>query len=535
MTETHELTVDLCVYGGTAAGCVAAVTAARQGASVILIEPGRWLGGMLSAGIKPLQDCPLTAAVGGVTGRELFGFGEEPGQFQARIREWVERAGVRVLFERRVRAVTKDGSRIASVALESSTPDRWGIPLPASRAAAAGEVNARMFIDASYEGDLLAGAGVAFRTGRESRAEFGETIAGVQPVTNWTPIDPRVVAGDPEGALLPLLEPDHGLPDGSADGYTQAYNFRYYVTSDPRHREPITAPDDYDPAQYELVRRYVRHLVEVEPDEQALLERLRGIFPGWLNSGEYNYQRESLVTIAPLGSSARYADGDWDIRSAIWREHVDYLRGLHHFLSTSDDVPVAFREETAELGLDRAVFPETEGWPQQLYVRVARRLRGQYTLTHRDVLNETDVSDSIGLALFGVDIYPVRRIPRRGADGRVGVATEGDMFIGGHLGTGTPYPVPYRAIVPQADEAANLLVPVCLSATHIAYAATRMEPVFCVLAESAAYAALIALRDGVAVQDVDPGILHDRLTSAGQIVAWPAEPASQQSRTAAER
>lgn len=517
------LTADICVYGGTAAGCVAAVSAAREGAAVVLIEPSRWLGGMLSAGIKPLQDCPLPSAVGGLTRREVFGFGEEPGEFMARIREWVLQAGVRVVFERRVRAVVKDGPRIVTLALESSAPDRWGIPRPASQATAAGEVSARMFIDASYEGDLLARAQVSFRTGRESRAEFDEEVAGVRPVTNWAPIDPHVEPGRPESGLLPLLEPDHGLPVGSSDGYTQAYNFRFYVTSEPHRREPITAPGGYDPAHYELVRRYVRHLVETERDEEALYARLRGIFPGWLNSGEYNYQRDSLVTIAPLGSSARYADGGWDARSVIWREHVDYLRGLHHFLSTSSDVPAAFRDETASLGLDRAVFPETEGWPPQLYVRVARRLRGLYTLTHRDVLNGAAVTDSIGLALFGVDVYPVRRIPRRGgADNRLGVATEGDMFIGGHLGTGTPYPVPYRAIVPRADDASNLLVPVCLSATHIAYAATRMEPVFCVLAESAAHAAILALRERTTVQDVDAGALRDRLIDAGQIVAWPA-------------
>lgn len=521
VTPDAQYTAEICVYGGTAAGCVAAVAAAREGASVILIEPSRWLGGMLSAGIKPLQDCPLPAAVGGLTGRELFTFGDEPATFMARLRRWVEDAGVRVLYQRRVRSVERDGSNISRIALETSTPDRWGIPLTAADSQPAGEVHARVFIDASYEGDLLAGAGVGFRTGREGRDEYDEAIAGVQPVTNWTPIDPYVTPGDSTSGLLPLVEADHGLTEGSADEYAQAYNFRFYVTSDPEHREAITAPDNYDPKQYELVRRYVRHLASSAETRDAIFTQLRGIFPGWLNSGEYNYQRDSLVTIAPLGASARYGNADWDTRAAIWRDHVDYLRGLHHFLSTSPDVPAEFREETAALGLDRDVFPETEGWPQQLYVRVARRMRGMYTLTHRDVLNRTAPDDSIGLALFGVDIYPVRRIPRvRGGDGAPGVATEGDMFIGGHLGTGTPYPISYRAIVPPAEDATNLLVPVCLSATHIAYAATRMEPVFCVLAESAAYAAVLALRGGTQVQKVDAAALQERLASAGQITSW---------------
>jgi hypothetical protein len=227
------------------------------------------------------------------------------------------------------------------------------------------------------------------------------------------------------------------------------------------------------------------------------------------------------VTNAPLGVSRAYQDGDWDTRSRIWRWHIDYLRGLHHFLSTDPSVPEAFRKETAAYGLDKTIFPDTEGWPPQLYVRVARRLDGVYTLTHADVVNETDPEDSIGLALFGVDIYPVRRIPHRDPEtGQLGVATEGDMFIGGHLGTGRPYPIPYRAITPKQTDCGNLLVPVCLSATHIAYAATRMEPVFCVLAESAAVAAVQALREQTDVQLVDIPKLLTRIAQRGQLTTW---------------
>ena len=401
--------------------------------------------------------------------------------------------------------------------LETSTPDAWGVPLPASESQPDGSVTAAMFIDASYEGDLMAAAGVPYRTGREARSEYDEALAGVQPVTNWTPIDPYREPGVPSSGLLPLVDADHGLPLGAADPYTQAYNYRYYVTSDPGRREPITAPDGYRPEQFELLRRYVVHLASGAADPGALMERLRGIFPGWLNSGEYNYQRESLISIAPLGLSKDYADGDWDLRSAIWRSHIDYLRGIQRFLANCPDVPEEFRAETAALGLDREMYPATQGWPHQLYVRVARRLRGRYTLTHRDIVHETSIDDSVGLALFGVDVYPVRRIARTDAvTGVAGVATEGDMFIGGHMGTGRPYPVPYRAISPERSDCTNLLVPVCLSATHIAYAATRMEPVFSVLGESAAVAAMLALREDVAVQDVDVRELQERLRERGQ-------------------
>ncbi|MBP2352562.1 hypothetical protein JOF29_003645 [Kribbella aluminosa] len=501
--------VDVCVYGGTPAGCVAAITAHQEGASVVLIEPGRWLGGMLSAGIKPRQDCPIPVAVGGLTRDAVFGFGEHPHDVLRAFHQWIADAGIEVYFERRARAVSRDGNRITAIQLETSTPDRWGVPLPANESVPDLDVRAEVFIDASYEGDLMALAGVPYRTGRESQEDFGEELAGVRPVTNWTPIDPCV-----GGRLLPLLDPDHGHPVGAADDYAQAYNFRFYVTTDPAARRPITPPGNYSADDYELVRRYVAHL-------GTDLEALRGIFPGWLNSGEYNYQRASLITNAPVGMSRDYQDGDWDTRARVWRHHIDYLRGLHHFLSTDPAVPAEFRAETAAYGLDASVFPDTEGWPPQLYVRVSRRLDGAYTVTQADVANLSDPGDSVGLALFGVDVYPVRRIPHRDTTtGQLGVATEGDMFIGGHLGTGRPYPVPYRAITPKAADCGNLLVPVCLSATHIGYAATRMEPVFCVLAESAAVAAVQSVRARTDVQDVDIPALQSRLVERGQVIHW---------------
>jgi hypothetical protein len=490
------------------------MAAHQEGASVILVEPSRWLGGMLSAGIKPRQDCPIPAAVGGLTRDAVFGFGDHPRDVVRAFHEWIAGAGIAVVFERRVRAVTRAGTRITTIHLATSPPDRWGVPPASAGSAPDTDIQAAMFIDASYEGDLMALAGVPYRTGREPRSAYGERPAGVQQVTNWTPIDPYVRPGDPASGLLPLLEPDHGRPVGAADDYTQAYNFRLYLTTDPARRAELVPPDDYCPDDYELVRRYVEH-------RRDDVEALRGIFPGWLNSGDYNYQRASLVSNAPLGLSRPYQDGDWDTRAQLWRQHIDYLRGLHHFLATDPTVPARFRAETAAYGLDASAFPDTGGWPPQLYVRAARRLRGNYTVTHADVLNRTGPHDSIGLALFGVDVYPVRRIPYRHPEaGRVGVATEGDMFIGGHLGTGRPYPVPYRAITPRRADCGNLLVPVCLSATHIGYAATRMEPVFCLLAESAAVAAVQALRRRTDVQELDVSDLQGRLTDRAQVISW---------------
>ena len=367
-------------------------------------------------------------------------------------------------------------------------------------------------------------AGVKYAIGREPADKFNEKPAGVGEPTNWRPIDPYREPGNPASGLLPLVEADHGKPKGAGDDYTQAYNFRFYVTNDPARRAPLTPPADYDPAQFELVGRYVQHILNwADGDLKKAMPKLASIFPGWRNSGEYNYQRESLVTIAPLGVSRFYQDGDWPTRAKVWRQHIDYLRGLHHFLSTDPRVPEAFRQQTAALGLDKTMHPDTQGWPHQLYVRITRRMQGPYILTHADVLNQTQVDDAVGLALYGVDTYPVRRIavkdPKTGA---LGVATEGNMFIGGARGTGRPYAVPYRAITPKADECANLLVPVCFSASYIAYASARMEPVFCVLGESSGVAAAQAVREMQPVQAIDVKKLQSRLLERGQVLEWNA-------------
>jgi hypothetical protein len=288
----------------------------------------------------------------------------------------------------------------------------------------------------------------------------------------------------------------------------------------------LLCTDHYDPRQYELVGRYVEYLVgQARADSKELMKSLSFLFPGWRNSGEYNYYRQSLVTIAPLGVSRYYQNGDWPTRAKVWRQHVDYLRGLHHFLSTDPRVPETYRQQVAALGLDKTMHPDTQGWPNQLYVRITRRMTGPYLLTHADVLNQTQVDDSVGLALYGVDTYPARRYavadPKTG---RLRVATEGNMFLGGARGTNPSYAVPYRAITPKAEECSNPLVPVCFSASYIAYASARMEPVFSVLGESAGVAAAQAVRDAVAVQAIDVNKLQGRLLQRGQILKWIAHP-----------
>jgi len=489
--------VDICVYGATPSGLLAAVAAQRAGKAVLIVEPGRWVGGMLGAGIKPQEDCPMPQAVGGMARQVVLSFGRAPPATRAAFLRLLAEHQTPVLYEHRVCGLDKQGARITRLRLEQAPPDRWGGPVARAR------------------------AGVAYAIGRESREQYGEEHAGVSRLTNVTPLDPYVKPGDPSSGLLPGVEPDHGKPLGAADDYTQAYNFRYYVTANPRHRVPFTPPEDYAPEQFELVGRYVEYLV-AQAARTGGKPPLDKIFPGWMNAGEYNYFRQSLFSIAPLGVSRAYQDGGYATRAALWQAHRDYLRGLHHFMMTDPRVPREYRDKVTQLGLDRTQHPDTEGWPHQLYIRVARRMVGRYVLTEADVMNRTTVNDAIGLALYGVDTYPARRIVVRAAhSGRVAVATEGNMFIGGNRGTGVPYGVPYRAITPREDQCVNLLVPVCFSASYIAYASARMEPVFMVLGESAGMAAAQALDEQAAVQNINVARLQASLRARGQIIAWP--------------
>ena len=534
--ETVE--AEVCVYAATPSGILAAVAVKREGRSMVVVEPSRWVGGVLGAGLKPMQDCPNYQATGGLTKELLRTLGHPEWQdgavgdgkpalskmnpkdvrddFAALLRKW----DVRVIHDHRIAACEKRGAAIAAAVFDRAPFDELGCPVaePAERGDL--RVTAKVFIDASYEGDLMAKAGVSSRVGREAAAEYGEEHAGVQPPMEEAPIDPFVVPGRPESGLLKWVEKDPGTPVGAADDCTQAYNYRYYTTSDPAFRVPILPPEGYDPKAFELVGRYVDYLTQAVKDPAELHERLVGIFPGWKNSGEWNYQRSSLFSMSPVGVSHLYAAGDAAAKARVWKQHQDYLRGLHAFMSSDVRVPEPYRKEVAALGLDSRPHPETQGWPHQLYIRVTRRMSGCYTVTAHDVYNRTKIDDPVCLAQYGIDTYPARRIWHE-RDGKVWVGLEGKMFVGGARGpTNVPYPIPYRALTPQPSECVNLLVPVCFSASHLGYASARMEPVFMICGESAGIAACRALAEQTTVQGIDRAAFRGALEKAGQKLAW---------------
>lgn len=523
LAAAEERAVDVCVYTATPSGILAAMAVKKAGKSVVIVEPGRWVGGILGAGIKSLQDCPNPAATGGMTRELLYELGGSPEVIRENFVKLIAEQGIEVIYDHRVGSVEKDGTTLRLATFDRAPFDALGCPPAEALETGSLRVNARVFIDASYEGELMARAGISYRVDRESAETFGEEFAGIQEPVELTPIDPFVVPGQAGSGLLEWINGPQIETIGSSDPRIQAYNYRFYVTNDPAKKAPFTPPDDYDAADFELVGRYVDYLKSAFPETADLSKRLARIFPGWMNSGEYNYHRESLITNAPVGVSHLYADGDAAEKARVWKLHQDYLRGLHHFLSTDARVPQSFREETASLGLDLTRHPDTGGWPHQLYIRLTRRLEGRYTLTTDDVYNRTKVDDPIALAQYGIDTYPSRRVWIE-RDGKKFVGLEGWMFVGGAKGpTRVPYPIPYRAITPRAEEAENLLVPVCFSASFLAYASARMEPTFMMCGEAAGVAACQSLDEKVSVQGIDARRFRASLDGTGMVLEWNEE------------
>lgn len=528
-THAETIETDVCVYTATPSGILAAIAVKKAGQEVVIIEPSRWVGGMLGAGLKPMQDCPNYNATGGMTKPLLTSLGHGPGIADGTVivpairqdfQRLLDEHEIHVVHEHRMGTCQMDAARLKSASFDLAPFDDLGCPPVEPTKRGNLQVQAKIFIDASYEGDLFAAAGCTYRTGREFAEQFDEEAAGVRPPVVKTPIDPYVTPGDPQSGLLNLLQADHGKPVGSADTYTQAYNYRYYTTNVPENRLPIEAPEGYSAQDYELVGRYVEYLTQTIEDKAALRKKLIGVCPGWKNSGEWNYQRDSLITMAPLGISQDYASGDAATKARVWKAHQNYLRGLFEFMRTDARVPDWYREEVGELGLDGRYHEETGGWPHQLYIRVSRRLDAEYTITAHDVYNRTQVDVPVGLAQYGIDTYPSRRIVLQ-EDGQTLVANEGNMFVGGNKGpTNVPYAVPYQAIVPKQAQCTNVLVPVCFSASHLGYASARMEPVFMICGESAGIAAVQTIEENVPVQQINTQKYLTSLERAGQKLTW---------------
>ena len=523
--EPTRRTVDLCVYGGTSAGVIASVAAKNQGKSVLLIEPGRHLGGMTSGGLG-WTDFGNKAVIGGMSldfyrrmgrhyGKDQPVWTFEPHVAERAYRDLIAENKVDVLFEHRIVAALKDGPRLKSITLEHAPPQKTGAPSPAALPDSPQTiVEAKAFIDAGYEGDVLARAGVSYTVGRESVDTYGEPLNGIRANTPkhqfLGPVDPYVVPGDPSSGLLPLVQEGDGGRPGAGDHRVQTYNFRLCLTQEPSNKIPIDAPPGYDPKRYELLARHVQSLVKT-----GKLDKLSGQAPllkiDMVTPKKTDINNNGAVSTDHIGTNYDYPDGSYARRAEIWNDHLHYIQGLLYFLGTDQRVPGHIRDEMRSWGLCKDEFQDTGGWPHQMYVREARRMVGPYVITQADCEHKRVADDPVGMGAYNMDSHNCQRIVQNGV-----ARNEGDVQVSP---TG-PYPVSYRAMTPKKDQCENLLVPVCFSSSHIAYGSARMEPVFMVLGESAAYAACMAMDEGKAVQDVEYPKLRKKLLEAKQVLEY---------------
>ncbi len=524
-------TFDLVVYGGTAGGVVTAVTAARAGARVALLEPRDHLGGMVSGGLG-WTDHGRKEVIGGTSlefyeraGRH-YGTGPvhwhiEPHVAERIFRDMVREAGVAVFFRHRLRektGVARQGARLTALTMENG-------------AVFAG----RIFADATYEGDLMAQAGVGYTWGREGEGEYGESLAGVRDRTPKHQFQVQISPYDGKGRLLPEISPERKAPAGSADRKVQAYNFRVCMTKAPDNRVPFPKPAGYDPARYALLARMLAAMDAIKREAAAAapagetrpqggdpMFRLKQPWSLWdvmkpdpLPNGKTDTNNNGAFSTDYIGGSYDYPNATYAERERIWQAHTDYVQGFFYFLQHDPAVPAGLRAEMAPWGLCKDEFTDTGHWPHQLYVREARRMIGTYVMSQKDIQTDLTKPDSVGMGSYNSDSHNVQRI----VNGEGFVENEGDMQV-----PVTPYEIPYRMIVPKRAEAANLLVPVCFSATHVAYSTLRMEPQYMIIGQAAGIAAKMALDRGVPVQDVDVDALRATLRAQRAMLERPGAP-----------
>lgn len=493
----HVIEVDVCIYGGTSAGVIAAYTAQKLGKKAILIEPGRHLGGMSSGGLG-YTDIGNKYAITGLARDFYRRIGNHYGKFEQwtfepkvaeqTFKHYVKEGKFQVLYQKQLRDVKKTGTRITEIIIEDSE----------NPSTASVTIRAKMFIDCGYEGDLMAKAGVSYIVGREANADYNETINGVQLMGGHqmpNGIDPYKEKGKPESGLVWGVSDAKLEPNGTGDKKVQAYNYRICLTSNPANMVTITRPANYDSTKYELALR----IQEVWPERRTLNDYF--IWSGMPNQKTDINNRNGFSTDM-IGMNYDYPEASYAKRKEIVRAHEEYTKGLLYFYGHDPRVPKELRNEMLKWGYPKDEYTDNGNWSPQLYVREARRMVGQYVMTQANCEGKVVAHDAAGMAAYTMDSHNCQRLVINGQ-----VKNEGNVEVGGF----GPYPISYGALVPKASECTNLFVPVCLSATHIAYGSIRMEPVFMVLAQSSATAAVMAIDAKSDVQKADIPSLQKKL------------------------
>jgi hypothetical protein len=522
---------DVVVYGCTSGAITAAVQTRKMGKTVMMVCPEKHLGGLTAGGLG-WTDSGDKAVIGGLSrefyhrvwqhyqqpsawrwqkreqygnkgqGTEALDQGArtmwifEPHVAEKVYEDWVKELNIPIYRDAwldREKGVKKNGARIASITtLDGDT------------------YAAKMFIDATYEGDLMAAAGVDYHVGRESNATYGETLNGVQTGVLHhrhhfgvlkTPISPYVIPGDPSSGVLPRISTEPPGTFGEGDKKVQAYNFRMCLTQVPENRVPFPKPKNYDPKEYELL--------------------LRIFAAGWretfdkfdpIPNRKTDTNNHGPFSTDNIGRNWDYPEASYARRREIIQEHVDYQQGWLYFIANDPRVPEDVRTEMAKWGLAKDEFVDNGHWPHQIYVREARRMVGRFVMTQNELQKKKPTPESVGMGSYSIDSHNVQRY----------ITPEGYVQNEGDIGVSTngPYQISYGSLVPKKGQAPNLLVPVAVSSSHIAYGSIRMEPVFMILGQSAATAAVIAMDSGIDVQDVPYDKLRARLLADGQVLEY---------------
>ncbi len=519
---------DVVVYGGNSAGVIAAVQTAQMGKSVVLVAPEKHLGGLTSGGLG-FTDTGDKSVIGGLSRdfyHRVWQHYQQPEAWKWQKREEYGNRGQGTpaidgaqrtmwIFEPHVaEQVFEDYIREYKIPLYRDewldrTPGR-GVQMKDGRITSITTLSGKtfagkMFIDATYEGDLMAAAGVDYHVGREANSVYDETWNGVQVGVlhhgHWfkADISPYVVPGDPSSGLLPRISGEHPGIKGEGDNKIQAYCFRMCLTDVPENRIPFPKPENYDPFPYELLLRVF---------ESGWRETFNKFDP--IPNHKTDTNNHGPFSTDNIGYNYDYPEASYERRQEIIREHENYQKGLMYFIANDPRVPEDVRTKMAQWGLAKDEFTDNGGWPHQIYVREARRMIGEYVMTELDCMDQRETPESVGMGSYTMDSHNVQRYVK--PDGFV--QNEGDIGVA----PPRPYEIAYGSLTPKKEQCENLLVPVCVSSSHIAFGSIRMEPVFMILGQSAATAAVLSIEENIAVQDLEYETLKKRLLADGQVL-----------------
>jgi hypothetical protein len=534
-----SIEADVCIYGSTPSGIAAAVQVARQGRSVVIVTPDKHLGGMSSSGLG-FADTGNTAVIGGIArefhqrvwrhyeqpeawkwqGREKYG---NQGQgtrakddeaktmwvFEPHVAEQVFEAFIaeyhipvhRDEWLDRAKGVRKNGKTITEITTLSGK-----------------KFSAKMFIDTTYEADLMAAAGVDYHVGREAQSVYGEKWNGIQTGVLHhrhhfgvlkQPVSPYVIPGDPASGVIWGVSTNPPGAFGAGDQKVQAYCYRLCLTDLPENRVPISKPDRYDPAHYELLLRIFA---------TGWRETFQKFDP--LPNRKTDVNNHGPMSFDFIGANYDYPEASYEQRREIVRAHRDYQQGWLYFIANDPRIPADVQRRMRQWGLPKDEFADNGHWPYQLYIREARRMIGSYVMTEADILKQRVTPAAVGMGSYTIDSHNVQRY----------ITPEGYVQNEGDIGVSTkgPYQIAYGALVPKREQSDNLFVTSCLSSSHIAFGSIRMEPVLMILGQSAATAAVLAIADKIPVQDVPYEKLRQQLLRDGQLLEFPSTVASPQ-------